>query len=383
MIACGLLMAGAASAANWEFAPVIEGGWLTSDNYRLGLPGTEIDVSGAQLDAALTMRTVDPRLQIELTPRIVATKFPGDDDEDNTNYYFAGLIADSTPLRDMGLRGDFSREDVVRSELPTSQDGGDLGSPEAGDSGRALERSRRDQIRMSPFFYYRLSELNRLEFDGRYLDANYKNETGIQLQDFSQADISAGWRRRYSERSSFVVRAVASQFETAFTTDAYGLDFQWDREFSPVSRMYARIGAREISSDRRGDQTSVIAGLGGRWVSQRNHFFLDLTRSVEPISAGTVVERYLLRMRLDHDISPRVALVFGVRGAHDEDVDDNSTYPTRKFAAGDVGFEWRLSRTFSLSATYNRLWQEYEDEPADRNANGFLLSLIYEPKRTD
>jgi len=383
LIACGVLMASGASAANWEFAPVIEGGWRSSDNYRLGLPTTEIEVSGAQLDAALTMRTVDPRLHIELTPRVVATKFPGDEDQDDTNYYFSALIGNTTPIRDLGIRGDYSREDVVRSELPMPEDGGDLGSPETGDSGRALERTQRDMARIAPYFYYRLNELNRLEFDGRYIDANYDNESGSRLQDFSQADISAGWRRRYTERSSFVMRAVASQYETAFTTDAYGLDLQWDREFSPVSRMYARIGGRQTSSDERGDKTSIIAGLGGRWSSQRNQFFADLTRTVEPISAGTVVERYQLRLRLDHDISPRVALVFGVRGAHDQDIDDNSTYPTRKFASGEVGFEWRLQRTLALTGTYNRLWQEYEDEPADRNANGFLITLVYEPKRTD
>ena len=378
-----LLLGTAASAANWEFAPVIEGGWRTSDNYRLSEPALETEVSGAEVDAALTMRTVDPRLQIELTPRVRATKFPGDDDQDSTDYYFSGLIADRTPIRDLGVRGDFSREDVVRSELPAPGDGGDLGSPETGDSGRTLERSKRTMWRMVPYWFYNVNELNRLEFDARYVDAKFDNEGVRQLQDFSEAGVSAGWRHRYSERSSFLVRAVGSQFDTTFTTDAYGADLQWDHDFSPLSRMYARVGGRRTSSDERGDETSVIAGLGGRWASQRNQFFVDLTRSVEPISAGTVVERYQLRLRLDHDISPRVALVLGARGAHDEDIDETSTYPTRKFASGEVGLEWRVQRTLSLTATYNRLWQEYEDEDADRNSNGFMISLVYEPKRTD
>jgi hypothetical protein len=42
-----------------------------------------------------------------------------------------------------------------------------------------------------------------------------------------------------------------------------------------------------------------------------------------------------------------------------------------------------MQRAWALTATYNRLWQEYEDETADRNSNGFLISLVYEPKRTD
>ena len=110
---------------------------------------------------------------------------------------------------------------------------------------------------------------------------------------------------------------------------------------------------------------------------------MDLTRTVEPISAGTVVERYQLRFRLDHDISQRFALLMGLRGSNDQDIDDASTYPTRRFASGEVGFEWRMQRAWALTATYNRLWQEYEDETADRNSNGFLISLVYEPKRTD
>lgn len=378
-----MLLGTAASAANWEFAPVIEGGWRTSDNYRLSPPAIETEVSGAEIDAALTMRTVDPRLQIELTPRVRATKFPGDEDQESTDYYFSGLIADSTPIRDLGVRADYSREDVVRSELPSPDDGGDLGSPETGDSGRTLERSKRSMWRVVPYWFYNVSELNRLEFDARYVDAQFDNEGTRQLQDFSEAGVSAGWRHRYSELSSFVVRAVGTQFDTTFTTDAYGADLQWDHNFSPLSRMYVRLGGRKTSSDQNGDDTSVIAGLGGRWASQRNQFFVDLTRTVEPISAGTVVERYQLRLRLDHDISPRVALVLGARGAHDQDIDDASTYPSRKFASGDVGLEWRVTRTLALTATYNRLWQEYEDEPADRNANGFLISVVYEPKRTD
>jgi hypothetical protein len=378
-----LLLTSAAGAANWEFAPVVEGGWRVSDNYRLSPPTQEVEVSGAEVDAALTMRTVDPRLHIELTPRVHATKFPGDGDEDSTDYYFSALVSDTTPVRDLGIRADFSREDVVRSELPAPEAGGDLGSPETGDSGRTLDRSERNLVRVTPYWFYSLSEINRLELDGRYIDANFDNETGEELQDFSEKDVSAGWRHRYSERSSFVVRAVGSEFDTNFTTKAYGADLQWDTQFSPLSRMYARVGARSTSSDKRGDDTSIIAGVGGRWASQRNQLFLDLTRTVEPISAGTVVERYQLRFRINHDISPRVALVMGVRGAHDQDIDDQSTYPTRKFASGEVGFEWRLQRALSLTATYNRLWQEYEDEPADRNSNGFLISLVYEPKRTD
>src|SRR5262245_14811774 len=71
-----VLACSAAQAANWEFAPRVEAGYRYNDNYRLDLPGGEIEVSGAEGDAALTIRTLDPRTHFEITPRIQATYFP-------------------------------------------------------------------------------------------------------------------------------------------------------------------------------------------------------------------------------------------------------------------------------------------------------------------
>ena len=379
-----LAAAGSASAANWEVAPLISGGYRYSDNYRLSLPEDEIDVSGAEADAQVTFRTVDPRTLFSVTPRVRATAFPSESDEDSTDYFLSSVISDTTPRRSIGAAFDFAREDVVRSELPEAgDDGGDLGDPDGGDSGRSLLRNERDLIVFVPFFNYDLSQRQRLELQARYLDADFDRDGAGELQDFSEVGASVGWRMRYSERSSFLVRGAVAQYDTTFETDAVGADVEWGREFSPTSRMYVRLGARQTRPENGDDDTNLIAGIGGRWNSQRNVLFLDLTRSIEPISAGTVVERHQLRVRVDHDISQRVALTIAARGSHDEEIEGGGSYPTRKFASGEVGLEWRLQRYLALRTTYNRRWQDYADEPDSRNANGFLISLVYEPKRPE
>jgi hypothetical protein len=374
----------AAVSANWEVAPVISGGYRYSDNYRLSLPENEIEVSGAEADALVTVRTVDPRTLFEVTPRVRATVFPGESEEDSTDYFLSSAISDTTPRRTVGAAFDFAREDVVRSELPEAgEGGGDLGNPDGGDSGRSLQRNRRDLILLNPFFSYEVNQRNRLELQARYLDADFQREGTGELQDFSEIGASVGWRLRYSERSSFLFRGVAAQYDTTFETDSLGGEVEWGREFSPTSRMYVRLGARQTQPERGGSDTNLVAGVGGRWNSQRNVLFLDLTRSIEPISAGTVVERHQLRVRVDHDISQRVAFTIAARGSHDEEIEGGGDYPTRKFASGEVGLEWRLQRYLALRTTYNRRWQDYADEPDSRNANGFLISLVYEPKRPD
>jgi hypothetical protein len=379
-----LAAAGSAAAANWEVAPRVEAGYRYSDNYHLGPPGTEVEVEGGEADAQLTLRTVDPRTQVEITPRVQATYFPDESDDDSVDYFLNASVLDQTPRRRVGVQGAFSRQDVVRSELPGGDViGGDLGDPVEGDSGRFIERNRRNYGRIAPFFRYDFTQRQRIELDAHYMKADFEKQIPGAQRDFSIAGASAGWGYQFSERSSLMLRGVASHYETVFDTDAYGAYVQWDTNFSPTSRAYVRVGAQQTEPDIGESDTNALAGVGGSWNSQRNTLFVDLTRTVEPVSAGTVVERYQLRMRIDHEVSPRVSLMFGARGSHDEGIEEADTVPTRKYAAAEGGFEWRVLRDFAVTATYSYRWQDYSDEPSDRSANAFLIGLVYEPKRLD
>lgn len=384
VLLCAALGVGAeAAAANWEFAPRVEGGYRYSDNYRLDQPGGEIDVSGGELDGQFTVRTIDPRLQVEVSPRVRATYFPDEPEEDSTDYSLHASAADVTPRRRVGIVGDFSREDVIRSELPDAETGGDLGDPQAVDAGRVLQRNRRNYLRVEPFFGYDVSQRQRLELNAHYMQAEFDDEFVGAQQDFSELAGRVGFAFRYSERSTLALRAVVSQYDTGFDTDAYGGHAEWGYDFSPQSRMYIRLGAQQTEPENGTSDTNVIGGIGGRWASQRNALFLDITRSVGPIAAGTVVERHQLRVRIDHDVSPRLSLLLGARASRDEEIEAVGTHPTREYAIAEAGFEWRILRAFALTATYNYRWQEYEDEPSDRSANGFLIGLVYEPKRPE
>jgi hypothetical protein len=375
-----VLAACSAGAANWEVAPRIQAGYRFSDNYRLSPPGQEIEVSGGEADVGVTFRTVDPRTNFEITPRINSTYFPDEKSEDATNYYLTAGFSDVTPRRRFNVPFLYSQEDVVRSELPDVDEGGDLGEPTEGDSGRFLQRNRRDFFRIAPAFEYDISQRYRLELNAHYLDAQFDRQLSGFQQDFSEIGAGAGLGFLTSPRSALVVRALAFQYETTTTTDAYGGELEWNTQYSPNSRAYIRIGAQQTKPERGASDTNFTAGAGGRWASERNTLFLDFTRTVGPVSAGTVVERHQLRLRLDHDVSQRFALRAGARLSRDEQV-ESGTYPTREYAAGELGFEWRWQRQWSLIGTYYYRWQEYEDESFDRDASSFLIGIVYEPKR--
>jgi hypothetical protein len=379
-----LAATGTATAANWEIAPRVEAGYRYSDNYHLGPPGTEVEVSGAEADAAVTFRTLDPRTQVEITPRVEGTYFPDEDGENLANYYLDASILDTTPRRRMGVATQLAREDVTRSELPTGSEGdGDLGNPVEGDSGRFIQHNWRNFGRIAPFFRYDFTQRQVVELNAQYVRADFETQLEGAQRDWSEADVSAGWGYRVSERSTVMLRGVASRYETVFDTDAYGAYLQWDTRFSETSRAYVRLGAQQTEPELGESDTNVLAGIGGSWNTLRNTLFLDLTRTVEPVSAGTVVERYQLRMQINHEVSPRVSLLLAARGSHDKDIAESSTLPTRKYAAAEGGFEWRVLRNFAVTATYGYRWQEYADELSDRSANTFLIGLVYEPKRPE
>jgi hypothetical protein len=382
-LALALALPGVSSAANWELAPRVEVGYRYNDNYRLEQPGGEIEVSGAEADAAFTLRTLDPRTHVEITPRVHSTYFPSEPEEDSNDYFLDGLLEDVTPRRTMGVSAGFSQQDVVRSEAPGTDFEGDLGDPQDVDSGFTVERNRRDLIRVSPYFNYDFTERSFMQLQARYIDAQFDRQVESQQQDFTDAGVSAGYGFRVSPRSQVIARALASQYETQFDTEALGAEAEWTVNYSPTARFYVSAGAQQIEPENDDKRTSVIAGIGGRWTSPRNTLFLDLTRHVRPVSAGTVVERHQLRLRINHDISPRLSLGFGLRASRDEDISEPAVSPDRDYATADAGIEWRWQRYLSFFARYAYQWQEYSDEPSDASSNRILIGVVYEPKRRD
>lgn len=383
-VTAALFACSGAGAANWEIAPRLEGGYRYSDNYRLDLPGNEIEVSGAEADAQVTFRTLDPRTNFAITPRVRSTYFPDERNEDSNDYFLDAEFSDQTPRRRTSLRAAWVQEDVVRSELPLADATAEpqLGETDAVDSGRILQRNRRDLVRFMPSFEYDATQRLRTELGGRYVDADYERTFVNAQQDFREYGVWAGLGYLASERSSLSFRALASRYDTVRDADAFGGEVEWGRDFTENSRMYVRVGAQQTEPENRDSETNVIAGIGGRWSSPRNQLFVDFTRSVNASAAGVVVERHQLRFKVDHDVSPRVAVLLALMAHRDEGIEDG-TYPTREYAAAQTGIEWRWNRALSLSATYNYRWQDYADEPSDASSNGFLISLIYEPKRPE
>jgi hypothetical protein len=382
-----VLLAGAmslpASAADWEFNPTLEAGYLYDDNYRLATPGNEIKVSGPLADAALEMRALTQTGEFSFTPRIRATYFPDQTDLDAVDY-FANLDWQHRGQRfESSVVGELSQQDVVNTEQPDVDSGGDLGEPDFGDGGIVLVPNRRTRANIRPLLVFEVSPRRDLIFDAGYLDVSYDEQIIDAQTDYTTADVSAGLRARLNETMTLTTRLRGAQYDLAASdkTNAYGAELQWDTRSVTDTRTYIRVGAQNVELIDGGKELAWVAGAGISKIFGRNEVFADLARNVGPSSAGLIVTRDQLRLRLTRAMTPRLSFLAGIRGTHDEEVDPLDTFVPRSYATGDVGLQWRWQEEFTVRAAFDYTWQEFDEASTDATSSGATVSFVYQPQQ--
>jgi hypothetical protein len=385
-------VATAANAAPWEFNPRLEAGYLYDDNYRLALPGAEQPVDGPMADAELELRTLTQTGEFSFSPRVRATYFSGAEELDSVDYY-ARLNWERRGQRVFTrLLGDYSLQDVVNSELPEVGSGGGLGEPDLGDSGRVLVDNRRQRFDIRPQMNVEVSERRELQFEAGYQDVSFEELIDDAQVDYRVASLSTGLLTRLSPINSltFRLRGARYDIEQRDPSDGYGAEIQWDRQTSQETQMYVRAGAQQLdilTANEFGilaqdSKTAVVGGAGVNFLLGRNELFLDLARAVGASSSGVLVARDQLRLRWTRAMTPRLSFLAGLRGTHDDQLDEASgfsSFTERSYATGDVGLQWRWQEEFSLRVAYDYTWQEFRDATEDATSSGAMVTVIYQP----
>ena len=386
----------AAIAADWELLPQISVGAYVNDNYTLA-PDTvdPVEVEGALIHAELGLRATTQLTKFSLTPTIESTIFPDDEDWDSNDFY---LRLDWQHERERfmaGLRADYSDETTVKSELPSSEDdGGGLGDPDGGDDGIVAVDNNRQKVKVRPRVSFVLTERSTLLADAGYTDADYDQESATGTSGFQELSGALGLAFATSPTSTLGARAIASNYERnidSVETDSLGVEFDWTSRLSDTTQWYVRVGAKEVDvpSDLQGatgsdSETGFEGGIGADWTFQVTRLFIDATASVEPNASGRIIQRDQLRFRLERQFGPRTNGWVGARYQRDTALsEDISPFRDRDYATGALGFEWRMTRDFSLVGQYEAKWQEFEDDPSDASGNAFQLSVVYQWRRTE
>jgi hypothetical protein len=399
--ACALalcLFAMQAGAAGWEFEPRIIAEAMYDDNYRLSeIPGAEIDVAGVFLDAELGFRSETPRTVAQFRPRVRTSVFPDAESEESTDTFLGLGWQQRSQRLESRVELDYADESVVTSEvLPAIFPDVDLGDVVIGDGGRVSVRNRRELISAKPSVSYAWTPRHRIDAGLTYFDASY-DENLLEQSGFRDLMLNGGITSEFSQRDSLSARLRLGTYEpdgARDDTERLGFEGEWVRRFSPTVRFYLRAGAETAETEVRVldaqrlpvtmtvSDTSIIGGLGAAWSYQVTEILLDAVRSVAPSSAGVVVDRDELRLRMRRELRARLAVFGNMRGVRTQgSVEDLAGVRDREYFTTRLGLEWRMTRALRILGAVDYAWQEFENEPTDATSNAIVLTFIYEPRR--
>lgn len=394
--AAGLFVSQAASAQAWILDPRLELEAIYDDNYRLSsVPGQEIEVTGAGIDAELAARKEWQAAMFEIAPRIRSTFFPGEESEESTDYFLNLIGERRTQRTKLGIRGQYADESVVTSELPVADfPGVGLGQPTGGDAGLVSVRNRRALYLIQPTLDFDWTERRQLTLEAHYVLADYDDNLVDQVG-YTDVGGSVGIGWNLSQRSTLSFTVLGARYDpdddTGSTTNT-ALTAEWRTAPSQVTDFYFRLGSSRAERDANAtdagvDSSSFNGGVGVAWNFQVTRIVIDAIRATVPSSQGEMVDRDELRFRVTRTFSPRFSGFVALRGIRSEGVESEtgiaSSVRERKYYTGRTGFEWRMSRQYALEGMYEYKWQEYEGDANNATSNGVTLSIVYQPRRVN
>ena len=380
---------GVVNAADWHWDPRVDISGNYNDNYGLESGIVQnTSVTGAILDVSLHASYLDPNTKFDATPRVRAVYYPGQSEFDSNNAYLDSQFQHLWQRASFSVNEMFWSQDVLLSYLPTTEIGTPLGQNSAGaDLAAVSQRIRQDLLLLSPSATFELSAREHLDVQVQYLNVNYSQAIQNQIENFQSFTGSVGLGFAVTQQSTITVSGNASDLKPAVGSGAttYGTQVQWDTHLSQRMQAYAKLGVERTSfalvQYGGSAATSVSGGLGMSRKFVAYDLFADFTRSVSPDSAGAVVVRNDLRVRLEHKFSGRTSGYVGLRGIDQTALGNSAAFVGQRYGQGAIGVEWRIYRQFSIISEYAYTALKESNFTQTPGSNAVTITLRYEPHR--
>lgn len=405
------LFATKAHASHWDFEPRIELGGLYNDNYRLIQQGQpKVQAYGLLADVATGFSLIDQRSELDIVPRVHASWFPDDHEDQSTDGYLNILGTYKTQKASFGGGFNYANETVIQSELLAGDfPGVGLGQVQGEAGGRVTIHNRRQLEQILPKMTYDFTPRWHMNINGQFENASFTDNvaanTGLTAQQqanyvqvgFKDFFVSGGAQYDITQRQDLAFSAIAARFMPDSATDPatgkqtpttdtnrYGLQGQWDAKPSNTMQTYVRVGVTEVHSNTAVhgviNKTLMVGGAGASWTYQLSQFIVDAIRDLSPSSAGAIVEHDEIRFRLLRALQPRLFAVVGaravrVRGASNEVLGVQGS----DYVAATASLQYQLTQNYRIASEYDYTWQRFQGEPYARS-NGISLSVIWQPQ---
>ncbi len=356
-------------AAEWSFQPRVSLMTEYDDNKRLAARAHD-SVVGTQLDIAGKLGMQTEKTEINVVPRARFSKYSGEKNLDS-NDYFLGLnsllIAEKTYWR---FDADYIRDTSLASELE--------------DTGLVQARKTREKILLIPSVTYEFSERTDLKAAIDFLRVEYMDAGIIGLVDYSYKTADIAVATQTGDTGELSISLHASRFEAADVgsqSDHIGLAAMYKRHLTDSMESELLFGVRksDFDSGQSGDENGILFGLGINKEYVRTQWRLGLSRTINPIGSGSMVEKDRVSAKVSRSMTDRLQALARLSLLKQKSLEKSFAGKERRYSQFDVQLRWQITDGWSMRGGYRYRYNENDGMSNAADANSLLFEFVYLP----
>lgn len=378
-----------AYAQTWEILPSLQLQMEYNNNFDL-TPDAPIEGFASEIIGSLDISRLTEIWQFRGFGEVDATQYSSDELDNTTNYFF-GFASRYNPERsDWRLDGSYKRDTLFRTldRIVTTQGV----TPGQGEDVDVLlpqpeERQVTRELRtIKPTFGAQLSERSRIQLSYNLNDVAYSETQGTDLSDYRNHRLTLQNSYSLTERDALVTIAGANLYRASGVDrkyDSYGLLAGVDHRFSEQSRGGFRVGIQHTSFEtpnENGDESGFLGSIFGSRKTEDTVFDATLERNLYPSGSGGMVQTDQILLRMNKELSPRLAFLLTARAFRTESVGTRNNQNDRNYLSFEPALNWALTESWSVQASYNYVRQKEQGDPEAADSNAVFVSLNYAPQ---
>lgn len=379
VIGVNVIRANEVTAADWGLTPALSMEMFYDDNLYLTTQN-KIDTRGSVVNASFGLSRNLETTSLEINQKLVARHYDYDNNLDRNDGYTNLAYTSSTERLGFSLKGIYSRESTLTSELA--------------DTGRVDVVRKVSQTTLSPALNYELSQRSSLRLAIDFLDKNY-DAPSTEFADYSVRQASAQYTYILDEPlklQSVVTRSKVDVPDGAYgysyisletQTDNYQLGLIYDyTENINLSLLYGKRESHEeikISGSlvSASDSNGATYDIALTKKLMQGSVKLQATRDYSPAGNGVVYETDSANLAMLYRINERHS--FNLDATYFDQKPGTAAYGTyhRNYFSIQPGYRWRMSENWSLSTYYRYVHQKYDNNTDAAESKLISVSVAY------
>ncbi len=358
-------------AAEWSLQPAVGAAMEYGDNVSL-TPGFKDDYWRLLVVPSLDVARQSSNTQLSLNT-FLDFKYSRDDAlSDNSQRTYLRYNYD-LERHALGIKGFFKRESVLRN-ITNEIDSDDIEGSDLDDADTSLlqESSKRTVLDLKPYWSWRLSELDTLRLQYRFLNTKY---SGDSLSDNRVDSLTASLSHTLTEKLDALLILSGSRYNDVDNNkdvDNRQIDVGVDYKFSEKSAARAQIGLRDSRSQSE-DSSGIVYQVTGFRKTEVGSLNILARRNVRSSGKEVSVLADELKVWWKNKIRPTVDFSIYLNAYQNRALTGDASSQT--YFGIQPRLIWQLSLEWAASFSYEfRRLEDGKGVAADGNSVSMAIS---------